>query len=70
MLLLTCGCKNVKVFKKLSLGVLTIGNNLLNVGEPLKPKYSYDCNRVLLLSLLEDNNFNCNLLNFGITVEE
>jgi len=63
-LLAASGCKNVIVTQQVSIGVLSIGNNLEEPGKPLKPGYVYDINRITLISLLKDNDFSA--LDFGI----
>ncbi|XP_071644037.1 gephyrin-like [Temnothorax longispinosus] len=63
-LLTACGCKNVTVAKQLSMGVLSIGDNLEEPGEPLKPGFVYDINRITLISLLKHNSYSP--LDFGI----
>ncbi|XP_012233002.1 gephyrin-like isoform X2 [Linepithema humile] len=66
-LLSACGHSDVKVSEKLSIGVLTIGNNLQDPGQSLHPEASYDNNRAILISLLKENCFNLfNCSNFGI----
>lgn len=62
--LVASGRKEVIVSSKLSIGVLSIGNNLQEPGEPLKPGYVYDINRISLISLLKYNSFSS--LDFGI----
>ncbi|KAL6258843.1 hypothetical protein P5V15_010789 [Pogonomyrmex californicus] len=63
-LIAASGRKEVTVSSKLSLGVLSIGDNLEESGEPLKPGYVYDTNRLTLISLLQCDNFFP--LDFGI----
>lgn len=61
MLLRTSGYKNVKVFKKLSIGVMAIGRKL--------EYHLYDCSRLTLISLLKENKFNFNAIDLGTTNE-
>lgn len=68
--LVASGYTHVKVLKKLSIGILTIGNKLQEPGQPLKPEHSYDCNRIFLISLLKENGINCNTKDFGIINDE
>ncbi|XP_036149973.1 gephyrin isoform X2 [Monomorium pharaonis] len=63
-ILAASGCKDVLVFKQLSIGVLSIGDNLEEPGEPLKPGYVHDINRITLISLLRHNGFSS--LDLGI----
>ncbi|XP_018400345.1 PREDICTED: gephyrin-like [Cyphomyrmex costatus] len=58
------GCKEVVVAQQLSIGVLSIGNNLEEPGKPLKLGYVYDINRLILISLLKNNDFSS--LDLGI----
>lgn len=58
------GYKEVVVAQQSSIGVLSIGNNLEEPGKPLKPGYIYDISRIILISLLKDNNFSSS--DFGI----
>ncbi|XP_024873828.1 gephyrin-like [Temnothorax curvispinosus] len=58
------GCKEVIVAKRLSIGVLSIGDNLQEPGEPLQPGFTYDINRITLISLLKHNGYSS--LDFGI----
>lgn len=63
-LLAASDCKEVTVVEQLSIGILSIGDNLEEPGEPLKPGYIHDTNRITLISLLKHNGFSC--LDFGI----
>ncbi|XP_071563891.1 gephyrin-like [Temnothorax nylanderi] len=58
------GCKEVIVVKQLSIGVLSIGDNLQEPGESLQPGFTYDINRITLISLLKHNGYSS--LDFGI----
>lgn len=70
-LLTACGCEKITVLEKLSIGVMTIGNKLQELGQPLKSEYSYDNNRIILISLLNENCPNLHKsFDFGITSEE
>nr|XP_012233000.1 PREDICTED: uncharacterized protein LOC105678334 [Linepithema humile] len=66
-LLTACGCNKITVFKKLSIGVLTIGNKLQESGQSLQLEHSYDINRAILISLLKENCFKFHCFDFGIT---
>ncbi|XP_071644489.1 gephyrin-like [Temnothorax longispinosus] len=63
-ILAASGCKKVIVAKRLSIGVLSIGDNLQEPGEPLQPGFTYDINRITLISLLKHNGYSS--LDFGI----
>lgn len=63
-LLMASGCKYITVTELPRIGVLSTGDELQEVGEPLKPGRIYDSNRVTLISLLKENGFNP--LDFGI----
>jgi len=67
-LLAASGCKNVLVTKNISIGVLSIGNNLEEPGETLKPGFVYDVNRITLISLLKEKGFLS--LDFGIVANK
>lgn len=67
-LLAGSGCKEVVVVKQLSIGVLSIGENLEEVGKPLKPGFTYDINKITLISLLKYNNYLS--LDFGIVCDK
>ncbi|XP_018337517.1 PREDICTED: gephyrin-like [Trachymyrmex septentrionalis] len=58
------GYKEVVVAQQLSIGVLSIGNNLEEPGKPLNPGYIYDISRIIIISLLKDNHFSSS--DFGI----
>ncbi|EGI65731.1 PREDICTED: gephyrin-like [Acromyrmex echinatior] len=58
------GHKEVAVVQQLSIGVLSIGNNLEEPGKPLKSGYVYDISRIIIISLLKNNDFSS--LDFGI----
>lgn len=63
-ILAAAGCKEVVVVKQLSIGVLSIGENLEEYGAPLNPGFTYDINRITLISLLKHNGYSS--LDFGI----
>ncbi|XP_077270504.1 gephyrin-like [Temnothorax americanus] len=64
-LLAASGRKDVRVTKRISIGVLSIGSNLEEPGEePLKAGFVYDVNRITLISLLKEKGFYS--LDFGI----
>lgn len=67
-LLAACGLKEVKVVKVPSVGVLSTGNELQEIGKPLREGQIYDSNRITLLSLLRENGYKP--LDFGITYDE
>lgn len=66
-LLAACGAKDVTVTKLPSVGVLSTGNELQEIGEPLRPGCVYDSNRITLITLLKENGFTA--LDFGITAD-
>ncbi|XP_036149976.1 gephyrin [Monomorium pharaonis] len=63
-ILAASGCKEVSVIEELRIGVLSIGDNLEEPGEALKPGYVHDINRITLISLLRHNGFSS--LDLGI----
>jgi len=48
-----------------SIGILSIGDELQELGEILRAKHNYDSNRLILTTLLKQEGFN-NVLDFGI----
>lgn len=67
--LLTCSdiyC--IRVIKHPSVGILSIGDELQELGEILKEKHIYDSNRLILSTLLKQEGFN--VLDFGITSDK
>lgn len=56
---------SVQVMKYPSIGILSIGNELQELGEILRAKHNYDSNRLILTTLLKQEGFN-NVLDFGI----
>jgi len=67
-LLAASGYEKVQVTKNISVGVLSIGNNLEEPGETLKPGFVYDVNRIPLISLLKEKGFLS--LDFGIVANK
>jgi len=67
-LLAASGYEKVQVTKNISVGVLSIGNNLEEPGETLKPGFVYDVNRITLISLLKEKGFLS--LDFGIVANK
>jgi len=67
-LLAASGCEKVLVTKNISIGVLSIGDNLEEPGETLKPGFVYDVNRITLISLLKEKGFLS--LDFGIVANK
>ena len=63
-LLAASGRKEVIVIKNTPIGVLSIGNNLGEPGEILTPGFTYDINRITLITLLKEQGYNS--LDFGI----
>ncbi|KAG5324640.1 GEPH protein, partial [Acromyrmex heyeri] len=63
-LLAASGRKEVIVIKNTPIGVLSIGNNLGEPGEMLTPGFTYDINRITLITLLKEQGYNS--LDFGI----
>ncbi|KYM99119.1 Gephyrin [Cyphomyrmex costatus] len=60
-----CGFDSVSVIKLPSVGLLSIGNKLEEPGYTLTLKRTYDCNSLILTSLLKVNGYNS--IDFGIS---
>ncbi|XP_025270877.1 gephyrin [Camponotus floridanus] len=68
-LLAATGRREVRVVKPVSIGILSIGDLLEEPGEPLRPGYVYDSNRISLIALLKDQGFN-SIVDFGIVTDD
>ncbi|KAL6267462.1 hypothetical protein P5V15_000538 [Pogonomyrmex californicus] len=67
-LLAACGCKFVTVTKLPCIGILSTGDELEDIGHPLRPGHVYDSNKITLISLLKKNGFDS--LDCGIAVDD
>ncbi|MGC6406640.1 molybdopterin molybdotransferase MoeA [Bisgaard Taxon 45] len=63
-LLASLGIDKVKVFPRLKVAILSTGDELVPVGQPLKEGQIYDTNRFTIQLLLEK--LNCEILDFGL----
>ncbi|MGC7590145.1 molybdopterin molybdotransferase MoeA [Bisgaard Taxon 46] len=63
-LLASLGIDKVKVFPRLKVAVLSTGDELVLVGQPLKEGQIYDTNRFTVKLMLEK--LNCDILDFGL----
>lgn len=66
-LLASLGIENVSVFPRLKVAVLSTGDELVPVGQPLKEGQIYDTNRFAVKLMLEK--LNCEILDFGILAD-
>lgn len=62
-LLASLGIAEVKVFPKVKVAILSTGDELVSVGEPLNEGQIYDINRFTVRLMLEK--LNCEILDFG-----
>ncbi|XP_012215540.1 gephyrin [Linepithema humile] len=67
-LLAACGNYKISVQKRPSIGILSTGDELQETGMPLEPGHVYDSNKITLISLLKENNYDA--LDFGIAVDD
>lgn len=63
-LLASLGIVSVDVYKRIKVGILSTGDELVEVGKPLSNGQIYDTNRFMVKLLL--NKLNCEILDFGI----
>ncbi|XP_025270906.1 gephyrin-like isoform X2 [Camponotus floridanus] len=68
-ILAAMGCKAVPVVKHVSVGIFSIGEFLVEPGEPLNPGQVYDSARISLIALLKHNDFN-SIMDFGIVKDD
>lgn len=57
------GYKTIKVFRKLNIGVITTGDELVDIGEPLRPSSVVDTSRYSLLAQIK--HFNQEAIDYG-----
>ncbi|HDV7284175.1 TPA: molybdopterin molybdotransferase MoeA [Mannheimia haemolytica] len=67
-LLASLGIASVPVFAKLKVAILSTGDELTSVGEPLSEGKIYDTNRFAVRLMLEK--LNCEILDFGILPDD
>lgn len=56
-LLASCGVSEISVYKKLRVAVISTGDELVEVGEPLQSGQIYNSNRYLLAALIQESGF-------------
>ncbi|KAL6432540.1 hypothetical protein ACFW04_006837 [Cataglyphis niger] len=66
--LISCGINEIIVIKHQSIGILSVGNELGDPGEILRPKHNYDGNRLTLITLLKQEGFDA--LDLGIVNDD
>ncbi|MGE4546687.1 MAG: molybdopterin molybdotransferase MoeA [Desulfurella sp.] len=62
-LLAQLSCATIKVYRKLKIGVITTGDELINLGEPQKPSSVIDTSRYSLIAQI--NQFNQEAVDYG-----
>lgn len=67
-LLASLGIASVPVFKKLKVAILSTGDELTSVGQPLEQGKIYDTNRFAVRLMLEK--LNCDILDYGILADD
>ncbi|SUT97808.1 molybdopterin biosynthesis protein MoeA [Actinobacillus lignieresii] len=67
-LLASLGIASVSVFSRLKVAILSTGDELTSVGEPLEQGKIYDTNRFAVRLMLEK--LNCEILDFGILPDD
>ncbi|XP_025270892.1 gephyrin isoform X1 [Camponotus floridanus] len=68
-LLTATGRQRILVMEPVPIGILSIGEFLVEPGEPLRPGFVYDSNRISLIALLKDKGFN-SIVDFGIVTHD
>ncbi|EFN73223.1 Gephyrin [Camponotus floridanus] len=68
-LLTATGRQRILVMEPVPIGILSIGEFLVEPGEPLRPGFVYDSNRISLIALLKDQDFN-SIVDFGIVTHD
>jgi len=66
--LAACGNHKINVYKCPAIGILSIGDELQETERALEPGHIYDSNKITLISLLKENNYDA--LDFGIAIDE